>query len=143
MEIKTKYITPDDFKAYFGIDLHLALCTNDNPSDADIAFIYRIEKRVETYINSMFNRIIEREYPEFTDYQKEHYQLALLEQAKYVFKNGEISEDSGLDYERGEVLSNRTIDTKTIAPNCKKELILCGLWDRNIRPIRRIWRGLW
>ena len=31
--MKSKYITSDDFKAYWGIDLEVELKTNDNPSD--------------------------------------------------------------------------------------------------------------
>lgn len=54
-----------------------------------------------TFIDAEFFRKVDEEYPNFTDYQKQHYQLALLEQAIYVFKNGDISVDSGYDYDEG------------------------------------------
>lgn len=133
MEIKTKYITPDDFKDYFGIDLDLELKSLGNPSNTAEAFIMRIEKRVASFIDAEFYRRVDEEYPNFTDYQKEHYSQALLEQAMYVFKNGDISVDSGYSMDTGEVASNDTIIKKIIAPNCKQELILCGLWSRQIR----------
>lgn len=141
MDIKTKYITPDDFKEYFGIDLELELKASGNPSDTALAFIKRIEDRLATFIDAQFYRRVDEEYPKFTDYQKEHYSLALLEQAIYVFRNGDISVDSGYDYEMGEKASNDTIIKKVIAPNCRQNLLLCGLWTRKIQGGR--WRGIW
>ena len=144
MEIKTKYITPDDFKDYFGIDLDLELKSSANPSDTAEAFLLRIETRLHTFLNAQFYRNVDEEYPHFTDYQKQHYAQALLEQAIYVFRNGDISVDSFLDYD-GEKASNNTILMKSIAPNCKQELLLCGLWCRKIRGLRNkgIWGGFW
>ena len=119
LELQTKYITADDFKNYFGVDLGAEL--NENPT----SFLMRIETRMESYLNSMFYRNIEREYPTFSDYQKLHYKLALLEQAMYVTKNGDISVDSGYDPEKGEIISQATIDKIAIGLNAKNELILC------------------
>ena len=145
MEIKTKYITPDDFKDYFGIDLNLELKSLGNPSDTANAFLLRIENRLATFLDAEFYRRIDEEYAQFTDYQKQHYAQALLEQAMYVFKNGDISVDSGYDYESGEKASNETILKKIIAPNCQQELLICGLWSRKIKGnrYRNMWRGLW
>lgn len=134
MEIRTKYITPDDFKDYFGIDLEAEMKDSGNPSNTAIAFIKRVEDRLASFIDSKFFRNVDREYPNFTDYQKEHYALALLEQALYVYRNGDISVDSFLDYENGEKASNDTIDKKKIAPNCRENLLLCGLWCRIVKP---------
>lgn len=145
MEVKTKYITPDDFKTYFGIDLDLEFKDLGNPSNSAKAFLMRIEDRMATFLDAEFYRRIDEEYPKFTDYQKYHYWRALLEQAIYVFKNGEISVDSGYDYEQGEKASNDTIVNKMIAPNAKQELLLCGLWCSKIKGsrYRGIWGGLW
>lgn len=142
MDILTKYITPDDFREYFGIDLTLELKSSANPSDTPEAFIKRIENRLETFLDAEFGRRIDTEYPKFTDYQKEHYQLALLEQAIYIFKNGDISVDSGYNLDTGEVADNLTILRKSIAPNTRMELIRCGLWSAKIRGSRghgRLW----
>ncbi len=143
MTLLTKYITADDFFDYFGIDLNAQLPGDDNPSNKADRFIKRIEDRVEAFLNAVFYRDIEKEYPEFTDYQKKHYKLALLEQAIYVFQNGDISVDSGFNYDQGETASNDTILKKSIAPNAKNELMLCGLWCRRIKGHRGGWTGLW
>lgn len=136
MDIVTKYITPDDFKDYFGIDLVEEYREEANPSNSANAFIKRIEDRIATYIDANFYRQVDKEYPNFTDYQKEHYSKALLEQAIYVFKNGDISVDSGYDYDTGEKASNRTLLKKSIAPNCRQNLILCGLWCVQLHNLR-------
>ena len=145
MEIKTKYITPDDFKDYFGIDLDLELKNSANPSNTADAFLLRIENRIAGFLDAQFYRQVDKEYPQFTDYQKKHYALALLEQAKYVYKNGEIAEDSWMEYESGEVASDDKIISKMIAPYCRQELLLCGLWCRKVRGRRSrgIWGGFW
>lgn len=133
--IQTKYITLDEFNEYFGIDL--AHEFDNDVSKAD-AFLKRIEDRIETYINANFYRNIDIEFTKFTQYQKEHFKRALLEQAIYVFKNGDISVDSGYDPEHGEVASRKTLKNLSIGENCKQELILCGLWCRKIKS-----NGLW
>ena len=137
MELNTKYITLDDFKIYFGIDLTAQLKDDDNASNKGEAFLRRIENRVAAFIDANFYRNVDLEFPEFSDYQKEHYKLALLEQAIYVFKNGDISVDSGYDYERGIVADRGKISGIAIAENAKQELMLCGLWCRKILSRRR------
>lgn len=133
MELKSKYITLDDFKLFFGIDLEARLKSDDNPSNTANAFLYRIETRLSAYLDSHFYRNIDKEYPEFTDYQKSHYKLALLEQAMYVVRNGDISSDSGYDPEQGVLAKAGELQSITIAPNAKDQLLLCGLWCRKIR----------
>ena len=105
----------------------------------------RIENRMAAFLDAQFYRRIDVEYPNFTDHQKECYWRALLEQAMYVFKNGDISVDSGYDYEHGETASVGTIIKKTIAPNAQSELLNCGLWCRALKNPRRggWWGRLW
>ena len=133
MEFKSKYITEDEFKQFFGIDLSARLIEDDNPSNTANAFLYRIETRIASYLDSTFYRNVDFEYPEFTNYQKEHYKLALLEQAMYVLRNGDISVDSGYEPDTGIVATPEQLKAITIAPNCKQHLILCGLWCRKIK----------
>ena len=131
--IETKYITTDEFKEYFGIDLASELNDDDNPSNKAVAFLKRVEDRIETFLNANFYRNIDLEYIRFSSYQKQHFKRALLEQAIYIYKNGDISVDSGFDPEKGEIASRKTLKNLSIAENCKQELILCGLWCRKIR----------
>lgn len=132
-ELKTRYITAEDFKIYFGVDLASEMEDDNNPSNKVDAFLTRIENRMEAFINATFFKLVSVEYPKFTDFQKKHYKLALLEQAYYVFQNGDISTDSGYDLERGEIASNKTLKSKIICENAKNELILCGLRSTKIR----------
>lgn len=133
MILKSKYITADDFKMYFGIDLDVELKDDDNPSNKVNAFLVRIENRVEAYLNGAFYRNVEMEYPTFTDYQKKHYKLALLEQAYYVLTQGDISVDSGYSQDEGVKISRKHIDEIKIGSNAKDELLLCGVWCRKIK----------
>ena len=115
MQLLTKYITADEFREYTGIDLEEELKGQSNPSNKVNAFLKRIEDRMEVYLNAHFFKNINALYPCFTDEQKYHYKLALIEQAYYVFKNGDISTDSGYDQERGMVVENHQ----------KQEIVVC------------------
>ena len=129
MQLLTKYISLDEFTQYFPeINLVADLGGRENA----LAFLKRIEDRLAAFVNASFNRNIDMIYPVFTDYQKEHYKLALLEQCLYIHRNSDISTDSGYDPEEGEKISRGKINALSIAPNCKRELILCGIWNRNI-----------
>lgn len=130
--LQTKYITLDEFKEYFSIDLIEEM----GDEGIALAFLKRIEDRMEAFVNSNFNRNIMFEYPNFTDYQKEKYKLALLEQCIYIFKNGDITVDSGLDLDRGEVVRRGVLKNVSIAPNAEANLRLCGIWCRQIRSNR-------
>jgi len=129
MELKTKYITVDDINTYFGVNL--ASMMNGGLASAN-ALIYRTEIRLESYLNATFYKNISTMFPTFSDYQKEHYKLALIEQVMYVIKNGDLSVDSGYDGNNGLVISRREMKTIIISDNAKQQLILCGLWNRCI-----------
>lgn len=133
MELKTKYITKDDFKTYFGIDLDIELKDDDNTSNKANAFLLRIENRMSAFLNARFYKNIEIEFPKFSNYQKEHYKLALLEQAYYVLLNGDISADSGYSVVDGKKISRNELNGIKISSNAIDELILCGLWNRHIK----------
>lgn len=124
--MKSKYITADEFKEYTGIDLALELKDDDNQSNKVNAFLFRVETRIEAWLETNYFHNIEREYPEFSDNQKKHYKIALIEQALYVLKNNEISEDSGLS-ETGVIVNRATINQLAISLNAKQQLQLAGL----------------
>jgi len=132
MTLQTRYITPDDFLTYFGIDLGAQLKGNANPSDKAMAFLKRIEDRMESYLNATFFKRVTDCWPYFTDWQKEQYKLALLEQAIYIFRNGDISVDSGYEPDEGIKISRRSVKELSIAPNAINYLQLIGLWTRQI-----------
>lgn len=140
--LQTKYITPDEFRDYFGIDLAI-LRDDTNPSNKQMAFLKRIEDRMEAMIDAQCFRKVSVEYPSFSEYQKECYKKALLEQAIYVYKNGDISVDSGMDPERGVIVDTQTLRNLSLAPNAKQYLQLCGLWSKKIRMSDWAGSGLW
>ena len=132
IQIQTKYITPDDFLNYFGIDLGKRLKGDANPSDKANMFLNRIEVRMEAFLNANTGKLVTDCWPRFSDYQKLHYKYALLEQAMYVFKNGDISVDSGYDPDEGVKISSKDKKAIILAPNAMDHLVLIGLWTRHI-----------
>ena len=131
MNLQSRFITNDEFKEYTGIDLGAELKGTSNNSDKVDSFIFRITNNLETYIQSQFFKKLDYEYAHFTDYQKEHYKYALMEQVLYVFKNGDISSMSGLEDERI-VTPRKELNKIIISENTKRELQLCGVWSRHI-----------
>lgn len=126
--LQTKYITIDEVKEYFP---EVDLVAEIGESSA-YALLTRTENRINAFLDSKFYRNVDKEYPCFTDYQKKHYKLALLEQVFYTYHNGDVTVDSGYDPEKGVIASSKELTQKAIAPNAIDELILCGLWCRKI-----------
>lgn len=132
--MKTRYVSLDDLNGYAGIDLAAELGSQEKAE----AFLFRIEARMESFLEARLHQSISRRWPAFTDNQKLHYKFALLEQAIYIFRNGDISVDSGYDPERGETADETTLLERAIARNAKQELILAGVWSYKVHR-----EGLW
>lgn len=132
MKLLTKYITADEFRDYTGIDLSAELRDNSNSSDKVNAFLKRVEDRMEVFMNTHFFKNVSEYWPKFTNFQKDHYKLALIEQAYYIFKNGDIYSDSGYDPDKGIIASKHALSEITIAPAAKDHLRMCGLWTGHI-----------
>jgi hypothetical protein len=134
--LKTRYITAEDFKIYFGIDLANSLnngsTPNDNPSQLAASFIMRVENRMQAYLQAEYFRNILFIYPKFTNYQKEEYKLALLEQVFFNLRNGDISTDSGYNPEIGVITNNEKLHRINLSENAKDHLMACGLLSRHI-----------
>lgn len=133
MTLNTRYITLEEFFEYTGLDLRQRIKKDDNPSRTAEAFLQRVADRMEAYIEANYHRVIDREYPNFTNYQKRKYKLALIEQALYTFQNGDISVDSGYDPEKGIVASKHALSEIALAPNAKNYLLLCGVLTRAVK----------
>ena len=130
--LQTRYITADEFREYTGIDLAMELKDTSNASDKVNAFLKRIEDRMEVYLNAHFFKLVSDIWPCFNDNQKYHYKLALIEQAYYVFKNGDISTDSGYEPDKGIIASKHARSEITLAPNAIDHLRMTGLWSGHI-----------
>ena len=132
MEFKTRYITADEFKQYFGIDLQIELPNGDNESGKVAAYLARIENRLEAWINANYFYNVTRFWETLNNNQKEQYKYALLEQAYYVLRMGDISVDSGYDKERGIIAGRSTINELSVAPNAMLHLENGGFLNTRI-----------
>lgn len=126
--LQTKYITLDEFQEYTGIDLREELGTEEQA----LAFLTRIEDRMESYLNAHFFKVVSDYWPLFTESQKKHYKLALIEQAVYIFRNSDISTDSGYDPDKGIIISKHALTELSLAPNARDHLRMTGLWSGHI-----------
>lgn len=138
MAIQTKYVTLDEFKQYSGIDLQQRL------GDGALPFLTRIETRTAAFLNARLFQNIDEYYPTFSDFQKSCYKTALIEQAMYVLRNGDISLDSGYDQEGMKMLSNAEMNTKIMCENAKEQLMICGIWTHKMKNYGRdniFWKG--
>ena len=132
MEFKTRYITADEFKQYFGIDLQIELPDGDNESGKVAAYLTRIENRLEAWINANYFYNVTQFWETLNNNQKEQYKYALLEQAYYVLRMGDISVDSGYDKERGIIAGRSTINELSVAPNAMLHLENGGFLNTRI-----------
>lgn len=128
--LKTQYITLDELKEYSDIDFEFEIKAGDNPSNSANAFIKRIEVRMEAFISAKFHRNVSRLFKNFSDYQKQEYKYALMEQAIYMYRNGDIGTDSGYDSEKGLIVDRSVLENIKISSEAKLHLQNCGLWCR-------------
>ena len=132
--MKTRYITLDDLTDYAGPEIRDSLGSQEQAE----AWLSRLEVRMEAFLEARLHQSIHKRWPVFSDNQKLHYKLALLEQAIYLWRNGDISTDAGYDVGKGETADITTIRERKIADNAKEHLILAGVWSYKVHR-----EGLW
>lgn len=130
--IKTKYITADDYKQYFGEDLNVILPDDDVPNGKADRFIMRVEDDVALFLETKCFKRIDEQYVSLSDYQKQCYKKALLNQVNYKVNNGDIGNDSGYDPTTGVVAQRGNIVDIVLSPKAIDYLRLAGLYNRNI-----------
>lgn len=140
MALQTKYITLDELREY---EPDCDLVEAYGSREKALAFLYRLEKRMATWLDVNYFQKIDQMYPEFSEYQKEQYKLALLEQAIYVWRNSDISTDSGYEPDEGEKINRNTLKNIKIAPNAEENLINCGLICREVYKRSGFGGGRW
>ena len=139
MELKAKFVTVDDFKNYWGIDLRDKLRSNDNISNQAEIFLARVEDRLLNWLDSNTFRKIR--YEMLTPYQVEQLQKAILTQALYTWKNGDLGVDSGYDAERGVVTKRSDLIVLEVCQAAIDYLKNAGLFNQKMRNYRRTLRG--
>lgn len=140
MRTEPRFVSSDDFRNYWGVDLNAELRDNDNVSNKANIFLMIVEDRVMSWIDANTFRNVPWE--KLSAFQLEEFQKAILTQAMYMFRNSDISLDSGYDPEKGIIASKEDLDKITISQSVINFLKTAGLCNYNISNRRRKTRFL-
>lgn len=140
MLCKARFITPDDFMNYTGIDLRAALDSFDSSVESSKAdsFLFRVETDFLTHVGEIsfwhydWDSIVY--HPGVLYWLK----LGLLKQALYVYRGGDLSTDNGYDPQRGPVTNIFDINTRIFSEQALDILHDHGIFSRSIKNVRRI-----
>ena len=136
-----KFITVDDFKNYWGIDLRSVLRSDNNESNQAERFLARVEDRLMNWIDNHTFRRIKYEDLKFRPYQYENWQKAILTQAMYMYKNGDLGMDSGYDAEKGVVAARSDLVELEVCQATIDYLSNAGLFNLNVKNRARTLQG--
>lgn len=135
MNTEPKYVKPDDFFNYTGRNLSEELQLNDNESNQANIFLKNIESDLMSRVDAISFRIFHWDH--LSQFQLECLQEAIILQAEYVIRGGDMMGDSGYEPERGFVASMDRIQEAAMSPKAKDRLIKCGLLNHVIKNRRR------
>lgn len=122
-----KFVTVDEFDNYWGANLRDMLRSGANESNAASIFLARVERRLMAYIdNNTFRRY---RYDELQGKQLDAMKEAILLQAMYTYKNGDIGMDSGYDAERGIIAKRSDLVELAACQDAIDTLSNAGLWN--------------
>lgn len=134
-----QFVTVDDFKNYWGLDLRNLLRSDDNESNQAERFLARVEDRLMNWIdNHTFRRL---SYTSLTSYQTENWKKAILTQAMYLYKNGDLGIDSGYDSEKGIVVARSDLIELEVCQATIDYLSNAGLFNLNVKNRARTLNG--
>lgn len=122
-----RFVTVDEFDNYWTANLRDMLKTSANVSNQAEMFLARIERRLMSYIdNNTFRRY---RYEDLRDRQLDAFKEAILMQAMYVYRNGDLGMDSGYDAEQGIKVSRHDLVEITLCQDAIDTLSNAGLWN--------------
>ena len=123
IDVTPQYVSVDDFLNYWNVDLRGNLRSGANPSNKGELFLKWTEDRLMAWIdaNTFRNVPWDNLKDDYNDYrsererkygeeQKQWWKKAILAQAYYVFKNSNITMDSGYDPEKGIVATYEDLE---------------------------------
>ena len=129
--LKPTFITGDDYKMFWGKDLKEILPNGTNEAYKVDLFLFRRELEIKDVIDEKtFRRF---DWDKLNDLQLKYMKLALLYQAEYVIRNGELSTDSGYDTVSGVKTPAGKVEDMVICPEARKMLQNGGLWNMQIK----------
>jgi hypothetical protein len=134
LRLEPRFVSADDFENYWGENLNAKL-KGDNYSNKADKFLLRIENRLMTWLDANTFRVYEWDH--LSDFQLENLQLAILEQAMYVFRNSDLALDSGYDPEQGVIADYEKINSIAICQPAIDLLKTAGLFNLRITNKRR------
>ena len=130
---KPKFVSVDDFKNYWGLDLRNILRDDDNVSNQAERFLARVEDRLMNWIDNHTFRRIKYEDLHLRPRQYENWQKAILTQAMYMYKNGDLGIESGLDTEKGIVAPRSDLVELEVCQAAIDYLSNAGLFNLNVK----------
>lgn len=130
MRTQPRFVTPSDFVNYTGIDLSEKFKSENNESNKANLFLMQIEDTLLARIDNMSFRNVRWE--NLSDLQLENLQKAIIYQAEYILRNGDLFTDSGYDLERGEIISFDKLQKISICRVSIDLLKNCGLLNHVI-----------
>ena len=131
MRTEPRFVKESDFNNYTGKNLKSILDPNSEIQNACNLFLLQIENRLMTKVDNMSFRT--RSWDNLTPLQKEKMQLAIIEQAEYTLRNGDLFTDSGYDLEKGEVIPAEKLRQIEVCSISLEYLQSCGLLNKNIK----------
>lgn len=135
------YVTPDDYFNKFGEDLRKMLKGSDNDSTAAERFIANVTDHLKQWIDSTTFRVVRYEW--MTEFQTNQFKKAILNQCFYTLQEGykALGLISGIDDERGAVITYDTIRRMQVCPSAVDCLRNAGLFNLTVRNMPRVLGG--
>jgi len=137
MRTEALFVSPQDFNNYWGIDLNMALKETGSELDSNKAdmFLMRVEDRLMAWLDA--NTFRTYRWQDIYGEDKEAMQKAILIQAMYIFRNSDLSTDSGYDPQRGVIIPKKDLQAIEICDAAIDVLKASGLYCRVIQNKRR------
>jgi len=131
IKIAPQYVSVEDFKTYTGIDLYEELNGGEDPQ----LFLRDRENEIINYVNLQSWRPITRWIYEnkFSPDQVDAFREAILIQAKYVFLNGNVFENNGIDPETGVKFGKNEREEAAISQAAIDKLMVEGIITLKMR----------
>lgn len=137
MRTEARFVTPDDYENYWGENLNAKL-KGMNYSNKATIFLKVVEDRLLNWIDA--NTFRNYDWDSLSDFQLEQLQYAILTQAQYVFRNSDISLDSGYDPDRGIIATKGQLNDLVVCQAAIDFLKTGGLYNLRITNRRRFTR---
>ena len=135
IQFKPEFVTKEDFKSMWGVDLDSTLRGDD--AQKSNVFLARIERQLKAYIDEGSFRQYHWDEIKLNQKWLEALQTAILTQAYYVYRNSDISTDSGYDPDKGVIAPKQTLEAIKVCPEAITYLKNAGLFSQTMQNHRR------